>query len=105
MCAHAVIRQLIKGQRGKPQLEVNYERGQSVIRRSVPPLSSPTGAQSAAGAEMGLMDIFYHPVWVVSTGVLAVVVRLQRRLWWSPEACSVRLRGKTAIVTGANTGD
>lgn len=54
---------------------------------------------------MSLLDVFYHPLWVFSTAVLAVVVRLQRRLRWTPEACDVRLTGKTAIVTGANTGN
>lgn len=54
---------------------------------------------------MSLRDIFFHPAWVLSTAVLAVVVRLQRRLRWAPEACDVRLTGKTAIVTGANTGN
>lgn len=53
---------------------------------------------------MSWLDLFYHPVWVVSTAVLAVVVRLQRRLRWAPGDCDVRLKGKTAIVTGANTG-
>lgn len=72
---------------------------------AAPPLPSPTDAQTGAGAEMSLLDIFYHPVWAVSAAVLAVVVRLQRRPRWSPEECEVRLTGKTAIVTGANTGN
>ncbi|CAJ1051518.1 retinol dehydrogenase 11 [Xyrichtys novacula] len=50
------------------------------------------------------MDVFYHPLWAVSTALLAFVVRLQRRVGWDPRACPVRLTGKTAIVTGANTG-
>ncbi|XP_075951995.1 retinol dehydrogenase 11 [Anarhichas minor] len=50
------------------------------------------------------LAIFWHPVWAVFTAVLAVVVRIQRRGPWDPQACSVRLKGKTAIVTGANTG-
>ncbi|CAN9512429.1 unnamed protein product [Ophioblennius macclurei] len=53
---------------------------------------------------MGLLDIFSHPVWAVSTALLAVVVRAQRKGSWNPRACAVRLTGKTAIVTGANTG-
>lgn len=61
--------------------------------------------RAAAGAEMSLRDMFYHPLWVISTTVLAVVVRLQRRLRWSPDDCDVRLAGKTVIVTGANTGE
>ncbi|XP_076850999.1 retinol dehydrogenase 11 [Brachyhypopomus gauderio] len=48
--------------------------------------------------------IVSHPVWMVLTLILALVVRLQRRGSWTPRACPVRLRGKTAIVTGANTG-
>lgn len=50
------------------------------------------------------MDIFYNPFWAVSTALLALVVRLQRRARWDPKSCAVRLTGKTAIVTGANTG-
>ncbi|KAK5872841.1 hypothetical protein PBY51_013503 [Eleginops maclovinus] len=53
---------------------------------------------------MHWLDLFYHPVWVLSTAVLALVVRMQRRGSWDPQSCSVRLKGKTAIVTGANTG-
>lgn len=49
-------------------------------------------------------DLFCHPLWVVSTAVLAMVVRLQRRGRWDPRACPVQLKGKTAIVTGANSG-
>lgn len=54
--------------------------------------------------EMNWSDILYHPVWICSTALLAFVVRLQRRGRWYPQACTVRLKGKTAIVTGANTG-
>ncbi|KAM7005577.1 retinol dehydrogenase 11 [Tautogolabrus adspersus] len=53
---------------------------------------------------MSLTDIFCHPVWAISTALLAFVVRLQRRVSWDPSACTVKLTGKTAIVTGANTG-
>ncbi|KAF6731841.1 Retinol dehydrogenase 11 [Oryzias melastigma] len=53
---------------------------------------------------MEATDIFYHPFWVVLSAVLAVVVRLQRKGPWNPRACPVQLTGKTAIVTGANTG-
>ncbi|XP_053267603.1 retinol dehydrogenase 12 [Pleuronectes platessa] len=53
---------------------------------------------------MVLLDILCHPLWALSTAVLALVVRLQRRGRWDPLACTVRLNGKTAIVTGANTG-
>ncbi|XP_070758382.1 retinol dehydrogenase 11 [Enoplosus armatus] len=49
-------------------------------------------------------DILCQPLWAVSTVLLAIVVRLQRRACWDPQACTVRLKGKTALVTGANTG-
>uniref|UniRef100_A0A3P9LZJ7 Zgc:64106 n=1 Tax=Oryzias latipes TaxID=8090 RepID=A0A3P9LZJ7_ORYLA len=54
--------------------------------------------------KMDPRDIFYHPFWVVLSAVLAMVVRLQRKGSWDPRACPVQLTGKTAIVTGANTG-
>nr|NP_956671.1 uncharacterized protein LOC393348 [Danio rerio]AAH53255.1 Zgc:64106 [Danio rerio] len=41
---------------------------------------------------------------MVSSVILALVVRAQRKSLWNPRACLVRLKGKTAIVTGANTG-
>ncbi|XP_006784617.1 retinol dehydrogenase 11 isoform X2 [Neolamprologus brichardi] len=50
------------------------------------------------------LGFFYHPFWAVSTALLAAVVRLQMRNHWNPQTCAVRLTGKTAIVTGANTG-
>ena len=50
------------------------------------------------------LDVLCHPVWAISTALLALVVRLQRRGCWDPRSCPVRLNGKTAIVTGANTG-
>ncbi|XP_061583799.1 retinol dehydrogenase 12 [Cololabis saira] len=53
---------------------------------------------------MYLLDMLSHPLWVFSTALLALVVRLQRRALWEPRSCAVRLAGKTAIVTGANTG-
>ncbi|KAG8007479.1 Retinol dehydrogenase 11 [Nibea albiflora] len=49
-------------------------------------------------------NILCHPIWVISTAVLAIVVRIQRKGSWDPLACTVRLKGKTVIVTGANTG-
>ncbi|XP_056129174.1 retinol dehydrogenase 11 [Lampris incognitus] len=49
-------------------------------------------------------DLFSHPVWAVSAVVLGLVVRSQRRGSWDPRTCTVQLRGKTAIVTGGNTG-
>lgn len=58
-----------------------------------------------SGKTMILMDLLCHPVWAISTVLLALVVRLQRRAKWDPRACEVTLKGKTAIVTGANTGN
>ncbi|XP_058488803.1 retinol dehydrogenase 12 [Solea solea] len=55
-------------------------------------------------SEMSWLDVFCHPLWAVSTALLALVVRLQRRGRWDPRTCNVQLKGKTAIVTGANTG-
>ncbi|XP_029538279.1 retinol dehydrogenase 11-like isoform X2 [Oncorhynchus nerka] len=49
-------------------------------------------------------DVFSHPLWAVSTVILGLVLRSQRRGSWDPRACLVQLKGKTAIVTGANTG-
>ncbi|XP_051733510.1 retinol dehydrogenase 12-like [Ctenopharyngodon idella] len=49
-------------------------------------------------------DIHSHPLWMVSTAILAIIVRAQRRVPWNPRACPVELKGKTAIITGANTG-
>ncbi|XP_045932402.1 retinol dehydrogenase 12 isoform X1 [Micropterus dolomieu] len=66
-------------------------------------LSIPLQALRSDG-EMSWLDILCHPVWAVSTALLAIVVRIQRRGRWDPHACTVRLKGKTAIVTGANTG-
>uniref|UniRef100_A0A671MRY7 Zgc:64106 n=1 Tax=Sinocyclocheilus anshuiensis TaxID=1608454 RepID=A0A671MRY7_9TELE len=49
-------------------------------------------------------DIYSHPLWTVSAAILAIIVRAQRKASWNPRACPVKLKGKTAIVTGANTG-
>uniref|UniRef100_A0A8C1LE25 Zgc:64106 n=1 Tax=Cyprinus carpio TaxID=7962 RepID=A0A8C1LE25_CYPCA len=49
-------------------------------------------------------DIYSHPLWMVSAAILAIIVRAQRKSVWNPRACPVKLNGKTAIVTGANTG-
>lgn len=53
---------------------------------------------------MSWLDVLYHPIWILSSALLALVVRLQRRGPWDPRACSTQLKGKTAIVTGANVG-
>lgn len=50
-------------------------------------------------------DIYSHPIWMVSAAILAIIVRAQRKASWNPRACPVKLEGKTAIVTGANTGE
>ncbi|XP_016426668.1 retinol dehydrogenase 12-like isoform X1 [Sinocyclocheilus rhinocerous] len=49
-------------------------------------------------------DMYSHPLWMVSAAILAIIVRAQRKAPWNPRACPVKLKGKTAIVTGANTG-
>ncbi|KAK1176633.1 retinol dehydrogenase 12-like [Acipenser oxyrinchus oxyrinchus] len=54
--------------------------------------------------EWSWTGVLYHPGWVVSTVILGLVVRMQRKGSWNPRACPVDLTGKTAIVTGANTG-
>ncbi|XP_061640866.1 retinol dehydrogenase 12 [Phyllopteryx taeniolatus] len=53
---------------------------------------------------MGWLDAMCHPLWIVSTLLLCAVVRLQRRGSWDPRACPTRLEGKTAVVTGGNSG-
>ncbi|XP_061118749.1 retinol dehydrogenase 12 isoform X1 [Conger conger] len=53
---------------------------------------------------MAWTDFFSHPLWAFSTLVFGLVLRSQRRGPWNPRACPVELKGKTAIVTGANTG-
>lgn len=60
--------------------------------------------RGAREGEMLGVEVFYHPIWVFFTAVLAAVVYLQRRWRWDPKVCSVRLEGKVAVVTGANTG-
>ncbi|XP_056586895.1 retinol dehydrogenase 12 [Triplophysa dalaica] len=49
-------------------------------------------------------DIYCHPSWAISTVILAMILRAQRKGSWDPSACPVSLKGKTVIVTGANTG-
>ncbi|KAM5125125.1 dehydrogenase/reductase SDR family member 13-like, partial [Mantella aurantiaca] len=53
---------------------------------------------------MELLDLLSHPAWFVFSLVLALVLRMQRKGRWDPKKCHVDLTGKTAIVTGANTG-
>jgi len=52
-----------------------------------------------------LWSALSHPLWAALTALLAAAMRLQRRGPWLPGACTVRLAGKTALVTGANTGE
>ncbi|XP_040275388.1 retinol dehydrogenase 14-like isoform X2 [Bufo bufo] len=53
---------------------------------------------------MELPSFLSHPVWFFCSVVLAVVLRLQRKGSWEARKCRADLTGKTAIVTGANTG-
>nr|DBA29555.1 TPA: hypothetical protein GDO54_009777 [Pyxicephalus adspersus] len=53
---------------------------------------------------MGLLCLLSHPIWFLCFLVLAVVLRMQRKGRWDPKKCRIDLTGKTAIVTGANTG-
>ncbi|XP_069601126.1 retinol dehydrogenase 14-like isoform X1 [Ranitomeya imitator] len=53
---------------------------------------------------MELLSVLSHPAWFLCSVVLAVVLRLQRKGSWEPRKCYADLTGKTAIVTGANTG-
>ncbi|XP_062901234.1 retinol dehydrogenase 11-like [Mobula hypostoma] len=51
-----------------------------------------------------LSSLTSHPLWFVASILLYLVVRLQRKGCWRPKDCPVDLTGKTAIVTGSNTG-
>ncbi|XP_067884732.1 retinol dehydrogenase 11 [Heterodontus francisci] len=51
-----------------------------------------------------LLSLASHPVWFSVSVLLFLIVRVQRKGWWRPGQCPVDLTGKTAIVTGANTG-
>ncbi|KAM4049382.1 retinol dehydrogenase 14-like [Anomaloglossus baeobatrachus] len=53
---------------------------------------------------MELLSVLSHPAWFLCAVVLAVVLRLQKKRGWEPRKCHADLTGKTAIVTGANTG-
>ncbi|XP_077334421.1 retinol dehydrogenase 11-like isoform X1 [Lithobates pipiens] len=53
---------------------------------------------------MDVLSLLSHPLWFLCSLVLAVVLRIQRKGKWDPKKCRVDLTGKTAIVTGANTG-
>ncbi|XP_066488306.1 retinol dehydrogenase 11-like [Tiliqua scincoides] len=45
-----------------------------------------------------------HPAWFVCSLALGVMLWAKRRHTWKPCICPVDLKGKTAIVTGANSG-
>ncbi|XP_041039945.1 retinol dehydrogenase 11 [Carcharodon carcharias] len=51
-----------------------------------------------------LRPLTSHLVCLAVSVVLFLIVKLQRRGRWRPRECPVDLNGKTAIVTGANTG-
>ncbi|XP_032900876.1 retinol dehydrogenase 14-like [Amblyraja radiata] len=51
-----------------------------------------------------LLSLASHPIWSLVCLLLVLVLRSQRRGRWRPANCPVDLSGKTAIVTGANTG-
>uniref|UniRef100_A0A8D0G9T1 Retinol dehydrogenase 11 n=1 Tax=Sphenodon punctatus TaxID=8508 RepID=A0A8D0G9T1_SPHPU len=53
---------------------------------------------------MDLTAFFSHPSWFVCSLLLALLFRARRKGSWHPGMCPTDLRGKTAIVTGANTG-
>ncbi|KAM3909973.1 dehydrogenase/reductase SDR family member 13-like, partial [Leptodactylus fuscus] len=53
---------------------------------------------------MELLSFLSSPVWFFCSLVLAIVLRLQRKGNWEARKCRADLTGKTAIVTGANTG-
>ncbi|CAN2388295.1 Enoyl-(Acyl carrier protein) reductase, partial [Pristimantis euphronides] len=53
---------------------------------------------------MELPHVFSHPAWFLCSLLLAVVLHLQRKGTWAARKCRTDLTGKTAIVTGANTG-
>ncbi|XP_069779466.1 isocitrate dehydrogenase [NAD] subunit beta, mitochondrial isoform X3 [Narcine bancroftii] len=69
---------------------------------STEPLPSRTMQVSELGGQ--LLALASHPVWPLLAALLYLLVRLQQRGWWRPSQCNVDLTGKTAIVTGANTG-
>lgn len=46
-----------------------------------------------------------HPTWFVCSLVLGLMLWAKRRHVWNPRTCPVDLSGKTAIVTGANSGE
>ncbi|XP_053560363.1 retinol dehydrogenase 12 [Bombina bombina] len=53
---------------------------------------------------MELPAFLGSPAWFFCSLVLAIILRMQRKGTWDPRKCPTDLTGKTAIVTGANTG-
>ncbi|XP_042322927.1 retinol dehydrogenase 11-like [Sceloporus undulatus] len=54
---------------------------------------------------MGVLGaVISHPIWAACSLVLAVALWARRWRRWSPGTCPVDLSGKTAVVTGANSG-
>ncbi|KAJ3603338.1 hypothetical protein NHX12_031080 [Muraenolepis orangiensis] len=48
------------------------------------------------------VDVFYYAIWTIVPFFLGL--RFHHRLLWNPKACPAQLKGKTTIVTGANSG-
>ncbi|KAM8939635.1 retinol dehydrogenase 14-like [Pelodytes ibericus] len=53
---------------------------------------------------MEISAVLENPIWFFISLLLALILRIQRKGRWTPRNCAVDLTGKTAIVTGANTG-
>ncbi|XP_064407902.1 retinol dehydrogenase 11 isoform X2 [Latimeria chalumnae] len=53
---------------------------------------------------MEFLSLFSHPFWFITTVIFYLLFRAMKRGSWRPQDCPVDLKGKTAIVTGANTG-
>ncbi|XP_078534870.1 retinol dehydrogenase 12-like [Lissotriton helveticus] len=53
---------------------------------------------------MDALGLLSHPAWALCALLLALLLRLRRGASWHPRLCPLDLSGKTALVTGANTG-
>lgn len=49
--------------------------------------------------------LFSHQLWFICSLALLALLWAQRRKSWRPDTCPVDLSGKTAIVTGASSGE
>ncbi|ETE59496.1 Serine/threonine-protein phosphatase 1 regulatory subunit 10 [Ophiophagus hannah] len=49
--------------------------------------------------------LFSHSLWFICFLALLALLWVQRRKSWRPDTCPVDLTGKTAIVTGASSGE